>query len=155
MSYSGQPEGRAAHRREIFAAELREQVQNLITRGLNDPRVQGMITVTRVDLAPDMSRASFWVSVLPEKNQAKVIAGLRHASKHFRHQLGEKIKNMRMPEIAFELDTGLKKQAAVIQALAKVAAEREEKNRLAPGGGAGNNEGQSPPSGGSEEPTSP
>jgi hypothetical protein len=44
--------------------------------------------------------------------------------------------------LIFEIDTSLKKQAAVIEALAKVAREREQKESLDAGAGAGNNEGQ-------------
>jgi ribosome-binding factor A len=130
------------HRREQLASELREVLQDQFTRGLSDPRIQGLITITSVQIDQELTRALVRVSVLPEKNQARVIAGLKHGSKHLRHKAGEKIVNVRIPELIFEIDTSLKKQAAVIEALAKVAREREQKESLDAGAGAGNNEGQ-------------
>ncbi len=138
------PTGRG-HRREQLAAELREVIQDALTRGLSDPRVRGLITITSLEVAADLATAAVWVSVLPEKNQVKVIAGLRHAAKHLRHEAGVKITSVKIPELRFELDVSLKKQAAVIQALGRVAAEREQAEALlaeqsaagAAGGGGG------------------
>lgn len=119
-----------SHRREQLAAELREVLQDQFTRGLSDPRIVGLITITSIQIDAELSRALVRVSVLPEKNQNKVIAGLRHGSKHLRHKIGEKITSVRIPELLFDIDTSLKKQAAVIDALAKVAHERERKEAL-------------------------
>lgn len=137
------PRSQQEHRREQLAAELREVLQDQFTRGLSDPRIVGIITITSIQIDAELSRALVRVSVLPEKNQAKVIAGLRHGSKHLRHKVGEKITSVRIPELAFEIDTSLKKQAAVIDALAKVANERERKEALDRAGRAANNEGGS------------
>jgi ribosome-binding factor A len=136
------PRTQPNHRREQFAAELREVIQDQFTRGLSDPRVQGLITITSVEIDSELTRALIRVSVLPEKNQTKVIAGLKHGAKHLRHKAGEKITAVRIPELIFEIDTSLKKQAAVIEALAKVAREREAKESLDLPGRDANNVGQ-------------
>lgn len=116
---------KAVQRREQFASELRELVQQIIVRGLNDPRVSGLITVTGVSVTPDGREAQVSISVLPEEKQELTYHGLRAASRHIRHQLSDMIRHRQMPQIVFKLDTSLKREAEVNRALAQVALERE------------------------------
>ncbi|MBL8756874.1 MAG: 30S ribosome-binding factor RbfA [Phycisphaerae bacterium] len=114
-----------SHRREQLAAEMQRVLQNLLARGLNDPRVEGLVTITEVLVTQDLAQAKVMVSVFPEKPGPKVISALRHASGHLRREIGSAIQTIRIPDLVFELDDRLKKQAAVFEALGKVAAERE------------------------------
>lgn len=109
---------------EQLAATIRRAVQDVLARGLHDPRVSGLITVTEVRLPEDLSRAVVCVSVYPEERQHLTLKGLADAARHIRHEVGELISTRRMPELAFELDTRLKKQAEVLKALSLVDQER-------------------------------
>lgn len=115
------------HRSEQFAAELRELIQEIILRGLNDPRISGLITVTGVRVTPDAKEAHVKVSVLPEEKQDLTYHGLKAASKHIRHLLSDTIRHRQIPMIIFKLDETLKREAEVNRALAQVALEREAK----------------------------
>lgn len=115
------------HRTEQFAAELRELIQEIILRGLNDPRISGLITVTGVRVTPDAKEAHVKVSVLPEEKQDLTYHGLKAASKHIRHLLSDTIRHRQIPMIVFKLDETLKREAEVNRALAQVALEREAK----------------------------
>lgn len=113
-------------RNEQFAAEITRAVQQVLARGLQDPRISGLITVTTVKVTEDLHDATVFVSVLPEKSQDLTLHGLQGAAAHIRRQVGEVINARRLPELHFHLDTSLKKEAAVIRALAQAAAEREK-----------------------------
>ncbi|MFO0836752.1 MAG: 30S ribosome-binding factor RbfA [Phycisphaerales bacterium] len=115
------------HRTEQFAAELRELIQEIILRGLNDPRISGLITVTGVRVTPDAKEAHVKISVLPEEKQDLTYHGLKAASKHIRHLLSDTIRHRQIPMIVFKLDETLKREAEVNRALAQVALEREAK----------------------------
>ena len=56
-----------SHHLEQVASEVRRRLQDLLVRGLSDPRVRGMVSVTDVKVAPDLSEAYVKVSVLPEE----------------------------------------------------------------------------------------
>ena len=43
---------------------LREELSNLLREELNDPRIGGIVTITHVDVSPDLRRATAYVSVL-------------------------------------------------------------------------------------------
>jgi ribosome-binding factor A len=108
-----------SRKQEQIAAELRELIQDQITRGLADPRISGLITVTDVSLSPDLRHATVLVSVLPHDRETTTLKGLVAASKHFRHEIGHSMTNRNIPELTFRLDDRLKKEAATLEAIRK------------------------------------
>lgn len=116
-----------SRRSEQFASSLKTALQETISRGLQDPRVSGLITVTEVKLTEDLKTAFVHVSVLPQDRQDLTLHGLKSAAGHLRHQIGDKIQSRQMPELVFKLDHSLKKQAGVMEALSRAREERERR----------------------------
>jgi ribosome-binding factor A len=111
-------------RAEQLTAEIHRAVQAALDRGLQDPRVSGMITVTSVRLTPDMKLAFVNVSILPEDRQQLTMYGLKSAARHLRHEIADKLAVRQMPELVFKLDASLKKQAAVMGDIARATEDR-------------------------------
>jgi ribosome-binding factor A len=107
------------HRREQLASSLQRAIQQIIARGLSDPRISGLITVTSVDIDPEGRTAAVYVSVLPAEREKLTLHGLNHSARHIRHKAGDLIDTRTMPELSFRVDKGLKKEAAIHEALAK------------------------------------
>ncbi|MCA9290703.1 MAG: 30S ribosome-binding factor RbfA [Phycisphaerales bacterium] len=105
-------------RADQIAAAMRRGVQDVITRGLNDPRVRGLVSVTRVTLSIDFADAVVYVSVLPEDASELSLHGLRHAAPFIRSELAKRVQLRRIPRIEFRIDRSLKKEAEVLAALA-------------------------------------
>lgn len=103
------------------AATLRAAVQEVISRGLADPRVRGLITITEVTMSDDLQQATLRVSVYPEDRQELTLHGLSAAAAHIRREAGELMALKRMPTLQFRLDDSLKRQARVFDALAQAA----------------------------------
>jgi len=99
------------------AGEIRRAIQSELSRGLNDPRVQGMVSVTEVVLTPDLSEARVRVSVLPEDRSSLTLSGLRAAAGFLRRRVMDETRIGRVPRIQFDLDQGMKRQAALDDAL--------------------------------------
>lgn len=127
-----------SHRVEKIESTLARAVQEVLRRGLHDPRARGLISVTGVDVSPDLHNAIVFVSVLPEEHQDLTLHALRHAAKHIRREAGELMAIKRLPDLDFRLDLSLKKQAEVFDVLAKIEQQRHE-------GGAGSPSGESKP----------
>lgn len=71
---------------------------------LKDPRV-GFVTVTGVDVSPDLRRAVVFYTVLGEETDRKATqAGLRSARGHLRQVLGSQVRLKFLPELQFEED---------------------------------------------------
>lgn len=103
-----------------LASSLEKGVQQVLARGLQDPRVRGLITVTKVDVTPDSKQATIGISVLPVEHQKLTVHGLQSAARHIRREVAELIRTRTMPEFRFVEDSSLKKQAEVLSTLAKV-----------------------------------
>lgn len=131
-----------SHRHEQLESTLKRAVQRVLARGLADPRAHGaMITVTGLRLGADLRIAKVQVSIYPEAKEKLAFHALRHAAAHIRHQVSDEVAMKQTPQIAFELDPSIKKTSAVLEALAKVAAER---NARAGSAGDGNNPPEAP-----------
>jgi ribosome-binding factor A len=106
-----------SHRPEQLNAALHRAVQSVIARGLNDPRIRGLVSVTKVKMSPDKRTAAVFVSVLPAERSSAVLHGLRSAAAHIRTKIGDAVNMRRLPTLEFELDESLKKEAAVLAAI--------------------------------------
>jgi ribosome-binding factor A len=77
----------------------------MIFRDMKDRRI-GFVTVTGVQVSPDLRRARVFVSLMgSEEEKKESLATLNRATGWVRHELGQRIRMKFLPEIAFLLDT--------------------------------------------------
>lgn len=107
------------------ASTLREAIQQVIQRGLSDPRIRGLVTVTRVTVSEDLREATVFVSVLPDEHEKLTMHGLEAASRYIRREAAELVALSRMPTLLFKVDRGMKNQAAVFKALGEIRGKDE------------------------------
>lgn len=120
------------HRRERFASALRNVVANLIQTDLSDPRIRGLISVTRVEVSPDLHLARVFVSVMGNEGEQKSsLAGLRHSAGHLQSQLKKHLEFRVCPKLDFRLDEELKESLATMALLDKVSKELAAKDTQA------------------------
>jgi len=112
----------ATHAEQV-ASVIRRSVQEMLTRGLNDPRIQGLISVTNVKVTDDLTEAWISVSVMPEERGRTTIKGLHNATGHIRGHIGRALRRRRIPRIHFRLDDSLKKQARIHDAINRAQAK--------------------------------
>ena len=107
-------------RTERLGEEIREEVAQMITGELKDPRI-GFVTVTRVDLGPDLRQARIYVGVLgTEKQREKSLSGLKQASGFLRRALGQRLRLRHTPELVFQYDEGLEASDRVARLLDEI-----------------------------------
>ncbi|MBU6420528.1 MAG: 30S ribosome-binding factor RbfA [Gammaproteobacteria bacterium] len=101
---------------------LQRELAELILREVKDPRVQ-RVTVTAVDVAPDLSHARALISVLgAEAPQPEVVQALNHAAGFLRHELGRRLKLRSIPELRFSYDETLDRAARLEALIARANA---------------------------------
>jgi len=90
------------HRAERVSESIREELEELISYELSDPRV-GTASVNEVHLSPDFRHAlvSLTLSGTVEE-QTATLEALNHAKQFLRHQLAERLQIFRMPDLRFE-----------------------------------------------------
>ena len=107
-----------------LSEEIREVVAAIVAQ-LKDPRI-GFITITRVELTPDLGSAKIYVGVLGDEAQRKkTLEGLRAAAGFVRRELGRRIKIRHTPDVVFEYDKGLDATDRVARLLDGLKAETE------------------------------
>jgi ribosome-binding factor A len=94
-------------RRERVAEQIRAELSDILQRELRDPRM-GWITVTRVEMSPDLCYAKVFVSIYgPETDRAASLGVLEHAAGFLRGELGRRIRLRQTPELQFRVDDSL------------------------------------------------
>jgi|TARA_B100000959_G_scaffold284567_1_gene356595 ribosome-binding factor A len=114
-------------RTDQVASTLKRATQTVLTRGLSDPRVQGIITVTRVDVSADLANATMYCSVTPHKHEELSMHGLQSAARWIRRQVADNVRFRRMPHLSFKLDEQLMKQQEVLSSIAEAIREDEKR----------------------------
>lgn len=82
---------------------IQRELSDLLAREVRDPRV-GMVTLTSVDVSPDMSHAKVFFTLLDTSNLDAVLQGLARASGFLRSQLAKRVKLYSIPELRFQYD---------------------------------------------------
>ena len=96
---------------------LSRVIQERIIRGFADPRIRGLVSVTKVELSADLLTAWIGISVLPDKYGTRVLAGLRSADGLFRKLVRDETSLRRVPRLIFRLDSSVKDEAALDAAI--------------------------------------
>jgi len=108
-------------RRLLKAAEaVREVVSIAILTQVRDPRVRD-VTVTGVEMAPDMRSATVRVSVMGSPAQeALALRGLASSAGFLQSLIASRIETRYTPRLRFEIDGGVKKSIEMARILAEV-----------------------------------
>jgi ribosome-binding factor A len=104
-------------RPDRVADQIRAEVATMIARDLHDPGL-GFITITRVEVSPDLQHARVYYSALGDR-AARTNSGkaLERASSFMRRQIGQRLRLRRSPELAFEFDESIAQQDRIEQLL--------------------------------------
>jgi len=105
------------------AQAIREVVSMAILADLKDPRIAG-VTVTHVEVSPDMRNAKVHISVMGDDTAAQLcLRGLHSAAGFLQQKISRRIDTRYTPQLRFELDLGVKKSIAMAQLLVDVLPE--------------------------------
>src|SRR5260221_4312705 len=94
---------RGQGRSQKLGGLIQRELSGLLQRELRDPRV-GMITITAVDVSPDISHAKVLYTTLDPRHIAEAAKRLQRASGFLRSQLAKRIKLYTTPQLRFEYD---------------------------------------------------
>jgi ribosome-binding factor A len=109
-------------RPERVAETIKREMAELLAHRLRDPRLGGMISVTDVEVTPDLSVARVYVSVLaPDAERDQALEALTHSAGFVRHELAPRLGLREVPEIRFLLDTSIQQGARVEELLRRIA----------------------------------
>jgi ribosome-binding factor A len=119
-----------SRRTERVASTIQQELALIMMRELNDPRLVGMPSITRVKVSPDLSIADVYVTIMGTLGQqTAALNALRHSAGLMRTKLTGAMTLRVAPFLKFHIDEDLKKELAMLDLLEKVAAENAEIDR--------------------------
>jgi ribosome-binding factor A len=131
---------------ERIGEQVRGELARLLRDEVSDPRI-GLVTLTRVEVAPDLSTASVFFSQLATGAQGESDAavedeslrdvenGLRSASGFLRGKLARVLSLRRTPELRFRHDPSIALGSDTLSLIRELNEEREQREQAggAPG----------------------
>jgi ribosome-binding factor A len=114
------------YRPDRVGDQIRQELSELLTRGaVHDPGI-GFITLTRVQVSPDLQHARvFYTSLGDEKARKQTALALERATPFFRRHIGGRLRLRRVPEIEFRFDQSIEHQDRIEQILRDLEEERQ------------------------------
>ena len=113
----------SSRRPEQVAETIRQVITDALLRDVRDKRV-GFVTITGVRVTGDLGHATVMVSVGGgEDGKTRALEGLRSASGFLRSRAAKALTTRTVPELHFELDTGLEHAARIEELLQEIRRE--------------------------------
>ena len=119
----------------MIGSTLQQELMQIIMRQLNDPRLEGMPSITRVKVATDLSAADVYVTIMgTEGKQNAALQALRSSATLMREKLRKSLPLRTIPFLKFHIDEALKKELNVLELIEKAIKEEDAKKAAVDGG---------------------
>ncbi|MDD5397626.1 MAG: 30S ribosome-binding factor RbfA [Dehalococcoidia bacterium] len=100
------------------------EISDLLRKHINDPRLNGLISVTAVEISNDLKTARVSISTLggtPDRDE--VLKGFNSAAGYMRRELAHRLNIRVTPELSFEFDDSIEHGVNLVNLIDRVAAE--------------------------------
>lgn len=116
-------------RQEKVARVVKEVVSEAVANHLSDPRITGFVTVTKVEMSPNLRSAEVYLSLFAETDGAKnkTFAAITHAGKRIQSLLGAALESKFCPVLHFHRDEHFQKTLETMRLIDEVAHEFQDR----------------------------
>ena len=124
----------ATRRQERVARVVKEATSDAISHHLNDPRIEGLVSVTRVDVAADLRTADVYLSIFGKDCAAenKTFAAIAHAKGRIQAMVADRLQSKFCPVLRFYRDEKFKKTLETMRLIDQAVSEMEKKDSDSP-----------------------
>jgi ribosome-binding factor A len=116
------------YRPDRVADQIRQELSDLLARGaVHDPGI-GFVTITRVQVSPDLQQARvFYTAIGEEKARKETARALERATPFFRRHIASRVRLRRVPELEFRFDESIAHQDRIEQILRDLHEEERQR----------------------------
>jgi ribosome-binding factor A len=120
----------ATRRQEKVARVVKEAVSDAIAHHLNDPRISGFVSVTRVEMTTDLRNADVYLSIFgsDEAGQNKAFVAITHAKSRIQSLLASHVQSKFCPVLHFYKDEKFKKTLEILNLIDQAVKEYKDKD---------------------------
>ena len=113
-----------SRRTDRINEQLREEISILLARSIKDPRLNGVISITRVVSSNDLRSAKVYISVMGNLQvKREALAGIQSAASFLRRELRYRINMKHTPFLTYELDDSLEEADQLLRLMNHVKPE--------------------------------
>ena len=94
-------------RTERIEEEIKKVASHMIDQELKDPRLTGLISVTKVSVTKDLKYCKIFVSILGAQDINETMTALKSSAGYVRKAIGDNIRMHSTPEVKFVFDDSL------------------------------------------------
>lgn len=117
-------------RNERIAEEIKKGMSEIISTDLKDPRVKGLVSVTRVKVTKDLSHATIFLSFYCDEIEKEANFDAIQSAKGFiKRELASKIRIKFMPDISFKMDESIEYGIHISKVLEEIKQQEYGKER--------------------------
>jgi len=118
-----------SRRTEMLGSTIQRELAQIIQHDLDDPRITGFPSITRVEVSPDLSIADVFVTIMGTPGaQTAALNALKHSAGMMRTRLTKALTLRVAPFIKFHIDEQLRKELDVLSLLEKVKKEDAQRH---------------------------
>jgi len=107
---------------------LKEVISEVVTKEVRNPKVSPLVTVTRVEVSPDLQHAKVYISVIgTEEQKNDTIEALQTAAGFIAIHASKKVVLRYFPALNFKLDTTVDKHLRIDAILNQIHEEQRSR----------------------------
>ena len=112
---------------------LRQEISRLLSRELNDPRLSGVVSITRVETSSDLRVSRVYVSVLGgSDDKDSVLKGISSAGGFIRREMRDRLSLKYIPDLRFTLDESMEEAQHVQRLMDRLSTTEDRREAAAP-----------------------
>lgn len=115
-----------------MARIVKEVVCDAVANRLNDPRIVGFVSVTQVEMSPDLRSGDVYLSIFgaDEAAQNKTFIAITHARSRIQSLLAGRMQSKFCPVLHFHRDEKFKKTLETMRLIDQAASEFKKKDSV-------------------------
>ena len=119
----------STRRQEKVARVVKQAISSAITSHLNDPRIDGLVIITQVEMSSDLRTADVYISILAhdEKAQNRTFIAIQHARRHLQSFVASAVSSKFCPVLRLHQDDKFKKTLETMNLIDQAASEYRDR----------------------------
>ncbi|HZK21377.1 MAG TPA: 30S ribosome-binding factor RbfA [Oscillospiraceae bacterium] len=119
----------STYKSQRTAEDIKREIASVI-RSLKDPRIaDNFISISRIELTPDLSFAKVYISALEGFDTAKeAVTALTNAKGLIRKEISTKVRMRKVPEIKFIADNSIEQGMEIVKRMNTLSVNEENKD---------------------------
>ncbi len=116
-----------SHRLERVNSLIREELSEMLRRDVKDPRLGTFVTVTAVNVTPDLKSAVVYVSYFGSNEEKQgSLKALASAAGFFHHELVKRLDMRHVPDLHFQWDDSIERGDRLLRLMDEVSSKEDQ-----------------------------